>query len=591
MCRTFPQLIWISLLSSSLLVGCTPKQYSQQADRSAYAALGRAQKTALGGTTPFSVGYRPFRGSAEGDGTISVAGKVIHLAGEGELQKLTLDECLEIAFRNSRDFQDRVEDLYSDALALANTRRAWDIPLFEGDIDASADYKWERFTETETFMETEANVTVTKDRRVLRTPEDKSTAVGIGLEITQRLIHGGVLTLAATVDWATDFLSGGGTNVVSSLFEANFTQPLLRGAWRGFAYEDQYRLARDFLFAVFEYERFRQTFGAGILNRYYSVLRQRDSLQNERSNIKRLKQTFAVTRVKVEGGQVSRIQQDQAEQDLLNAQVRAELIEQQYQNALDRFKIELGLPIYARVELDYPRALEEVAKTGLKPIGFAEAEAIAIALSVRPDVLREFANVRDADRNVEIAADQFNPQLDVELEVNTTGSEPWGFQGRRLDKATRFAGITFDYDLDQTDNRDSYRLSMIAYDKARRDLDEFLDNVRLEVRQSYRDLMQSKTSYELQERSVRIALRRRKLASLQQQEGQASARDVLEAEDALRNAQNGRTRALVDYTTTRVQFLATLGLIGVNERGLLYERKKPFRFDRIRQRYPYVSDN
>jgi hypothetical protein len=35
-----------------------------------------------------------------------------------------------------------------------------------------------------------------------------------------------------------------------------------------------------------------------------------------------------------------------------------------------------------------------------------------------------------------------------------------------------------------------------------------------------------------------IAVRRRKLAALQQKEGQASARDVLEAEQALLEAQN-----------------------------------------------------
>ena len=95
-----------------------------------------------------------------------------------------------------------------------------------------------------------------------------------------------MLSLAATLNYATAFL-GSDSTPIGSLLEANFTQPLLRGAWRGLAYEDQYRLERDFIFRVFDYERFTQTFGAGIFSQYYSVLQQRDRLANEQANIER----------------------------------------------------------------------------------------------------------------------------------------------------------------------------------------------------------------------------------------------------------------------------------------------------------------
>jgi len=564
-CRVFNalrQLAWACTLSIVVLMfGCTPKQYVRQADRSAYRALWRGQKAALGESVPFDIKYRPFDG-AEG---IRVRGKLITLGG-GTPQDLTVDDCLEIAFRNSREYQNRREELYTGALALANARRSWDVPLLGGELDAEAEHT-----------------------RINKQSEAKSASAELGPTLTQRLIHGGVLTLAATVDWATDFVMGSQSNIATSLLEANFTQPLLRGAWRGLAYEDQYRLERDFLFAVFDYERFRQTFAADIFTRYYSVLRQRDELENERENIERLKRTLALTRVLVEGGQRSRIQQDQAEQDLLDAQVRFERNQQDYRNALDNFKILLGLPIRANVELDYPAALRKLAEIGPKEIPFKEPEAIAIAFTARPDVLTEQARLRDAERDVTIAADQFNPQLDVKLDVSVEGTEPRRFERLRFHDHKRVAGVTFNYELDQTDNRDAYRLSIIAYERARRDLAEFMDRVRLEVRQSYRELVQSRRSYELRKRNVHIASRRRKLASLEQKQGQASARDVLEAEDALRRAQNGLTSALVSYVTTRVQFLATLGMIEVDARGKPHERKKPFKFDRIARRYPYVE--
>jgi len=117
--------------------------------------------------------------------------------------------------------------------------------------------------------------------------------------------------------------SGPPSTTVGSLLEANFTQPLLRGAWRALAYEEQYRLERDFLFAVYDYERFRQTFAAEIVSQYYALLSRRDQLRNEQENIERLESTWQWTQVQAENGEVSSIQAYQARQDLLEAQVRS----------------------------------------------------------------------------------------------------------------------------------------------------------------------------------------------------------------------------------------------------------------------------
>jgi hypothetical protein len=49
------------------------------------------------------------------------------------------------------------------------------------------------------------------------------------------------------------------------------------------------------------------------------------------------------------------------------------------------------------------------------------------------------------------------------------------------------------------------------------------------------------------------------------------------------------TNSLITYTTTRLRFLTTLGLVGVDAKGKLYERAKPFKHDRVKKRYPYVT--
>jgi outer membrane protein TolC len=96
-------------------------------------------------------------------------------------------------------------------------------------------------------------------------------------------------------------------------------------------------------------------------------------------------------------------------------------------------------------------------------------------------------------------------------------------------------------------------------------------------------------TYELQERNVQIAQRRSRLANLQLKEGLAAARDALEAEESLRTARNSLSGALVSYYSTRLAFLAKLGMLWVDEKGLLHERTEPFDFARIQRQYPQTA--
>jgi len=588
--------------------GCKPAQYARQADRAAGRVLRQKQQLTLGAERDFAIDYKPFATRLIEDRPM-LGGKPIPMGAEPE-RALSLQECVTIAFRNSRQYQDRKEALYVAALELANARHNWS--LLGGEVAAEASRSVvENGAETNAF--------------------DGTT----GLTFAQQFANGGAVTLGLALEAASDLL-GIRSTMFGSMLEANFTQPLLRGAWRGFAYEDLYRRERNLAIAVLTYERFRQTLAADIVGDYYNVLQQLDKLRNEQANIARLEQTFRRTQAQVEGGQVSRIQQDQAEQNLLRARVRFASNQQGYRDTLDRFKITLGLPIGSNVALPLsvlrglndrkPAAVpfldegamaragdEAVAALKAKATGAeaqvaidrvraevigraleaalpeAERKAIAIALGTRPDVLAERARLRDARRDVEIAADQFNPGLELTLNISAAGTDPRQPHRVQFNRHARAAGLVLDYDFDQTDNRDAYRLAQISEARTRRDYAEFLDEVRFDVRRAYRKLVQTRRSYTLEQRNVLVAGRRRELAVLEQSAGQATARDVLEAEEGLRTASNGLTAALISYETTRIQFLATLGMLEVDEAGVYRERAEPFLFDRVAARYGHLG--
>lgn len=603
-----------------LAVGCAPSRYARQADKAAYGAVEEKQRLAMDKTRQFKVEYQPYQAGAEGEAN-QLDGRPIPMANQPS-RVLSLEQCLRIALRNSRPLQEQKESLYAAALALDNMRRKW--TLLGGALTGGA------------------------SRSVTQNGPDSTGGTGeAGNSLTQKLATGGSAALGIGLSAASD-LAGMNSSTAGSLASASMTQPLLRGAWRDFAKEPLYRQERDVAIAVLEYERYRETLAADIRAGYFAVLRQKDTVANEESNIERLEQALRRTQVQVEGGEVSRIQQDQTEHDLLAAKVRLASLRQQYRQGLDQYKLTLGLPVEAQVELDSAElaglneqgpsampffqaaAIDEAVEEALaaadqeaqerRPAADAPAseqtawqklreeliqrrrqaaaeqafsdqvaraseDAVETAFSARPDILRQRSALRDAKRNVQMAGDSFNPGANLSLGLNAPSAPPRDVMQIQTSRHTRSAGLGVDYSFDQTDNRDLYRLAQLEEARQRRDYLELLDRVRFDVRQAYRNLTQTQRTYNLQKQNLVVAQRRRSLAALEQTAGEASARDVLEAEDALREAQNGLSEALVDYETTRVRFLASLGLLAVDDVGKVHERDEPVVFDRITERY------
>lgn len=570
---TRPSLLAAVLLPVIMLMpGCTT-WYAEWADRDAYGTITEGQQAALGKQHPFDIAYNP----------VDFEGYLKEAEDEtgSHVQVLTLEDALKVAFKNSRSFQTRKENLYRSALYLATISRGWESILPGGGVSGIAE----------------------KSRTDNQEGSDNTSKYISGdgnFSLTRRLVGGGLLTLGASVNFLKDFLGLSSNTQVGSFVEGTFTQPLLQGAWRGLAYEPQHRRERDFLIDVYEFDRFRQTFSVDIMDQYYGVLTLKDSLENSRTNVNRLRTAYLVTKALVDGDQLTSAQQDQAEQNLLSAQISLERTQLAYSNSLDSFKISLGLPISEELVLDYPGALQRLARKWLDekekkadPLPFTESAATVMSLKTDTNLLKARKLVRDAEKDVVIAADLFLPQFDLKLNASVPGTdnddkhdEPWRLQTHRLAKS---AQLSFNYELDQTGNRDGYRTAMIAYDQAKRNLDENRDIAALNVRNSFRSLEQSKQSYMLQERSVIIAERRTKLVAIQRKQGQASTRDVLEAEDALKTSLNGLTSSLVDYTITRLKFMASLGMIDVTHDGILSIRETPFGYDRLQERYPYLQ--
>jgi outer membrane protein TolC len=86
-----------------------------------------------------------------------------------------------------------------------------------------------------------------------------------------------------------------------------------------------------------------------------------------------------------------------------------------------------------------------------------------------------------------------------------------------------------------------------------------------------RDLLQARESIKIQARSVAVAQKRVDSTNLFLEAGRAQIRDVLEAQDALVQAQNALTSAVVNYRVAELSLQRDTGLLEVNAEGLWKE--------------------
>ena len=206
----------------------------------------------------------------------------------------------------------------------------------------------------------------------------------------------------------------------------------------------------------------------------------------------------------------------------------------------------------------------------LPPFAYDPQEAVRTALRERLDLMNRRAQVMDGRRQLEIAADQLESTMDVVVEgaVSTPpidgNRNPLDFRAR--DSEFR-VGMAFKTPLDRRVERNAYRATQIAYQRARRNLSASEDQIKLDVRQEVRTLAELTARIEIIRRAVRSAARELDFA---QSEGEGTQRG-LSLSRALRNLRlnaNALTQDWLDYETTRLNLHRDLGTLEVNEQGL-----------------------
>ena len=154
----------------------------------------------------------------------------------------------------------------------------------------------------------------------------------------------------------------GGTHAVRSNAAISLIQPLLRNAGRRVRLESLTQAERDVLYSVRDFARFRKSFWASVAvgagggqfggGGYLDLLQSVQNLRNAQVNLKQQEETYGLYYELFRGGRRSVVELDQFFQSLQQARLGVIEAELGLENALDGYKLQLGLPPRIPVELD-----------------------------------------------------------------------------------------------------------------------------------------------------------------------------------------------------------------------------------------------
>jgi len=592
----------------SLLPGCkSPGQYREKADKVAYGIVEKKQQEALGKTEPLQI-ERPSDtlrrrllevqglpySSAASLGTDKLE-PIPHWPDNGypsavpstadanipvepnELLRISLIDALQIAARNSPEYQSRKEDVFRTALDLDLQRNA-----FRNIFSAGAD--------SQITTDTTGRETVT------------SVATGGSAGVSRVFKNGLAVSSAIAID-LVNLLTQGGASSLGLRSDTSVSLPLLSGAGRHIVTESLTQAERNVIYELWDFERYKRSFAVNVVQNYLSVLRQMDSLENNKNNYISAIKSAQWTRRRADAGRIAEIDVDQAVQRELTSRNGWISAKEQLKNSLDTFKTQIGLPADALITLDandlvqlqdrakvYIEAMKttvqtdpnekappadaipvlvEAGREGAGPYEIDELVAVKLALEHRLDLQAANGAVYDAQRQVVVAADALKADLAVGGQASFADNDDDGnlsFEGGRYS-----ALLALDLPIERTRERNTYRNSLINLERATRNVQTLEDQIKAAIRNELRTLLESRESLKIQAQSVVVAERRVRSTNMFLQAGRRQIRDLLEAQDAKLSAQNQLTSAVIRYRTAELQLQRDLDLLTITKEGLMKE--------------------
>jgi hypothetical protein len=446
------------------------------------------------------------------------------------VNRFDLYRSLRYAVRHSRDYEDQLEDLYLAALDVTLERHLLSPRPF---ATSGLRYTGGQF----------------------ETDYRSALAATAGAGVRQRLPYGGEVVAQTLVEFV-NAISDNAESGENAALVLSGSVPLLRGAGM-INLEGLISGEREVVYSVRRFEDFRRSFGVTIASQYFNLLARQRSVENRRQSLRDRQRLLDQQRALFAAGRVTFLQVQRSEQTVLSAQSSVLTAQQAYQDSIDDFKITIGMPVEDELEVvptDTVLTVPDLEKT----------DAVELARAYRLDLQTARDRVEDATRQVANARNGLLPELNLtgEARVGSLAGNPAADVDSR--SATYSAGVTLDLPIDRVAERNAYRRALIAFQQSQRTLEETNDRVTADVRSAIRAIRSAQVQIEIALRAIESANKQIELSYELLKIGQADARDIVDAQNALLTAQDQFEQSQVSLQVQVLQFLRDTGTLRVD---------------------------
>jgi hypothetical protein len=224
---------------------------------------------------------------------------------------------------------------------------------------------------------------------------------------------------------------------------------------------------------------------------------------------------------------------------------------------------------------------------GLVPVEIEMDDALLTALNLRLDLMNQRGDVADAWRQIKYAGDDLKSVLNLRASHRvSTPSDVNRVFDFTLDESETEVSATFDAPLNRRAERNGYRLTLINYQAALRQLMLLEDSIKFDVRNDLRSLSLDQEQYVIDVASAALANERVGSVRLELRLGigNVAIRDFLEAQNAYIASLSSVAGRHIGFILDRTQLFVDLELLNVGEDGFW-----PELYDEEYQPEPYFQ--
>jgi len=384
--------------------------------------------------------------------------------------------------------------------------------------------------------------------------------------VKQKGITGAEWSLAYALTRNWDDLT---TRALSTRYEPMLSfqikQPLLRDAWQELNLAGVNVAKLNYRVALASFRQKTEKVSAEVVSLYWLLMQARRDRQIQQQLLNRTLETLR----KVEDRRnidATTVQIKQAEASVKAREAVLFQVEKQVldvQDALVRLLSDSQINLLDNLEII------SISVPNMEETKFERSEALKLALANNPEIQQRRLGVEIAQINVDVAARQKMPRLNLVASARVQGLDRYRGGAQEIvndaDYVSYALGITFEVPFDNRQREAEFRRRKLEYRKTVSILQNISDQLAVQVKERIR---LSETSYEeihIQKEAVEAAK-----IHLQALEDTEVIREKLtpefllvklQAQESLANAQRSHIKAIADYNTSLVRLAQATGTV------------------------------